>query len=367
MQRSIETKIWNDPKIMQLDPNGLLLFLYVLLADSAHFSGIYALPDIMVQHHTRLKPQEIRQQWERLAELKLAFRDEVTETVWVTNMLRYQCHGTPSERIITAVQKHLQRVHSPKLIHAFLDYYRDYGIDSSQFVLQSDSIHVTHDASAENTDSLAEILETNGLDADDSSFDHDPSIVHQDELALEIEEAEYSPTVPSKPDKPQRRFSDRAENLVNLWNEKAPKGMPRIRKITEGFRKQILAALKDYPDRADWERIIEEYHRSEFLRRKDDGHIWKDLHWLVSRGKDRIENYTKVFHGRYRDEQQHGRDPALQAGIAAATRIMHRMGIDIDALPTHPFTEAHIEGDDHGQSRLPAVFRPTPKAGESLG
>jgi hypothetical protein len=104
-----------------------------------------------------------------------------------------------------------------------------------------------------------------------------------------------------------RRFSDHAQHLIDLWNEKAPRPLPRVKVLSPGLDKKIRAAYKCYPERKDWEEIIGEYELSEFLRRKDEGHGWKDLMWLLSDGKvDKIENYVKVKNGRYHDEKPSG-------------------------------------------------------------
>ncbi len=39
---------------------------------------------------------------------------------------------------------------------------------------------------------------------------------------------------------PQRRFSDRAQNLVALWNETAPGRLPRTKKLSARLEKKIL-------------------------------------------------------------------------------------------------------------------------------
>ena len=94
MYRTIETSLWNDPKVRALPPNAKLLFIYLITNVHAHVSGLYYLPSLFIAHETGLKG--IDALWDTLSIPCLALKDDKNEVVWVVNMLRYQGAGGKS-------------------------------------------------------------------------------------------------------------------------------------------------------------------------------------------------------------------------------------------------------------------------------
>jgi hypothetical protein len=82
MRRFLESEIWTDPKVRQLEPLGKLLLVYLINNDLGHMSGIYVLPEILITSQTGIKQTEFDKQWKALSMLDIAHRDQSTETVW---------------------------------------------------------------------------------------------------------------------------------------------------------------------------------------------------------------------------------------------------------------------------------------------
>src|SRR5262245_52480931 len=61
------------------------------------------------------------------------------------------------------------------------------------------------------------------------------------------------------------RFSDDPQNLIDLWNEKAPEGHNRVHTVTDGLRVAIRKAYTQVPERQQWEGILQEIEMSVFL------------------------------------------------------------------------------------------------------
>lgn len=120
MYRTICTELWTDPEIKSLDVPTKLLFLYLITNPHTHLSGIYYLAEETLLKETGLKRIPYRYGIDTLSRLEKAFRDDHTETIFVTNMFSYQGTGEKNER---AAARHLTTLHHCSLIHKFLARY----------------------------------------------------------------------------------------------------------------------------------------------------------------------------------------------------------------------------------------------------
>jgi hypothetical protein len=113
------------------------------------------------------------------------------------------------------------------------------------------------------------------------------------------------------------------QDLVKLWNDHAPPGLPRVGVLSEARRKRLASYLRQFPDRQFWRDVIAEYPQSGFLLGHRNGpgheHFKADLDWLCSKGKnDNVENCVKVREKKYRDDAQIRATPGVKAGANAA-------------------------------------------------
>ena len=123
MYRSIETKLWTDPKVRELTPLHKLLFIYLITNTHTHVSGIYYMPKVLIQHETGLSMPEVERGIDTLSRGYLCRYDTTTEVVWVVKMARYQGHG---KLMKVAVADQLNNLHNCVLIKEFLEEYADW-------------------------------------------------------------------------------------------------------------------------------------------------------------------------------------------------------------------------------------------------
>ena len=91
-----------------------------------------------------------------------------------------------------------------------------------------------------------------------------------------------------------------------LWNDLAPRWLPRIKKASTARVKRIRAALHQLPDQDDWRTIYTNYGAHEWLRGEADIQAKPSADWLLARHKTRaIENYIAVLEGTYTDQEDH--------------------------------------------------------------
>src|SRR5574341_976697 len=118
--RTICTQLWTDKKIQQLTVHGKLLFVYLITNPHTHLSGIYYLPKELITKETGLSHTLSDTLFHTLSELKRAYYDHETSTVFVVNMFSYQGQGEKNER---SCANQLDGLHHSPLIARFLERY----------------------------------------------------------------------------------------------------------------------------------------------------------------------------------------------------------------------------------------------------
>jgi hypothetical protein len=120
--RTIETSIWDDERVRQLDDKGKLFFMYLITNRNSHVSGIYHLPDALIRYNLGFSANVLAGLWKTMAQKNLAYRCMSTDVVWVRRMLFYQGKGEKNAR---AAAKQLETLHNCRLIGKFLEEYAE--------------------------------------------------------------------------------------------------------------------------------------------------------------------------------------------------------------------------------------------------
>jgi hypothetical protein len=118
--RVVDTKTWDDPKVLGLSSDARTVFLYLITSPLSHLSGLYILPTAIALYHTGLSEDRWRRALDTLSIGHLALFDHATSCVWVVNMLRYQGSGP---KVVVACVNHLGALHNSFLIREFLERY----------------------------------------------------------------------------------------------------------------------------------------------------------------------------------------------------------------------------------------------------
>ena len=114
----------------------------------------------------------------------------------------------------------------------------------------------------------------------------------------------------STPPAPVKDWSTAAwgnpEALAHLYNTGTPDNVPAVESLSVKRRELALKALKQFPERAWWTEVFEEYMRSRFLSGKTKpglGHenFRPDFDWLLANGPKGVENCVRVHDGNYRE------------------------------------------------------------------
>lgn len=93
------------------------------------------------------------------------------------------------------------------------------------------------------------------------------------------------------------------DDLMNLWNQEAPAGLPRVTVMSPGRRIAATARLREHPEVEFWDGVIGKIKASKLLRgevsRNGDG-AWKcTLDWIL-----KPNNLAKIVDGNYDDARR---------------------------------------------------------------
>lgn len=89
-------------------------------------------------------------------------------------------------------------------------------------------------------------------------------------------------------------------DLVNLWNSLANPSLARVIKLTDGRKRAIARALREYPEAEFWQDVIQAVNKSQFLTGQgavsgNRSKPWRcDLDFIV-----RGDNAIKILEGKY--------------------------------------------------------------------
>ena len=94
--------------------------------------------------------------------------------------------------------------------------------------------------------------------------------------------------------------------LMLKYNKESPGNVPTVKSPSKNRVVREMEYLRMFPDENWWTQTFLQYHRSRFLSGQTTpgnghGNFKPDFDWLLSKGKDGIENCVKVHDGRYRD------------------------------------------------------------------
>jgi hypothetical protein len=116
--------------------------------------------------------------------------------------------------------------------------------------------------------------------------------------------------------------------LLEMYNALTPDTHPKVEKLTDARQTKAQRYLRQFPDGAFWEKVMQEIGHSAFLlglnNTHEHAHFKATFDWLLTKGKDGTENCIKVYEGRYRDATTATRrfSEKEQRSIAASQRIM---------------------------------------------
>lgn len=110
-QRAVNTDMWVDGWVQELEPNAKLLFVFFLTNPHTNIAGIYEITIKTIVFHTGLERDEVDEIMEQFEKDKKVFREQ--NFIIMTNHLKHQ---KLNPNMLTSVRK---------IIHELPEYVRD--------------------------------------------------------------------------------------------------------------------------------------------------------------------------------------------------------------------------------------------------
>lgn len=261
----IEEGVWDDPKLDGLSFEAHAFFVYLFSNYRQRPSGIYRASDEQLSADTGIKIKTIREYLILLHDRQAIVRDG--HWIFLPGYLKRQ---SKNERLLIGVESDVMRCDSTAILTSFSERYPLY--------------------SSWSTDRLQTLR--NFAPSDHITSHHITS---------------PQTTTPQRPRAlPEVAPWPSPEALFLKYNREATDNCPAITTVSRSRIEKAKRYLLMFPDEQWWTATFAQYHRSKFLNgtaERNNGHkgFTPDLDWLLSVGKDQVENAVKVHDGRYRD------------------------------------------------------------------
>lgn len=265
--RGVFSSLADDPDFQRLSPHARLVFYTVRLCKQAGPAAIFRYYLAVLMAQTGLSARALDGALGELERGSWIEREGVI--LWVRNGLRYDPHvrvRDPKHR--KAITRHLAELPKLMIVLRFCDYYE-----------------------------IERPFEDPSRTYPTGDRDRVPKKTEEDRVP--------SNPSPRAEEAPLPAWG-RPEDLVALYNSQAPDNVAAVEELSEKRREKAKKALRQFPLEAWWQEVFVQYRRSKFLRgvtppREGHTSFRPDFDWLLSTGKNGVENYVKVHDGMYAD------------------------------------------------------------------
>jgi len=326
--RQVYISFWQDSYILDLDPEGKLLFIYLLTNTKTTQCGIYELPMKVMQFETGLDKNTIEQYLQKFeADGKILYLKETSE-VFMVNWLKY--NNIDSPKVKACIRKELMQVKNKSLLIAFLKTAKQLGYSTEGLEDLADTVSIGRN----NSEDTLSIEEKNSSDTLSIGYGYpicNSQIPYGEEKEKEEEEEKEKEkeinnisdeilstdeTVDTQPSQytqltqPTENIPDTNDNqnklkpsdVVEMYNSICV-SLPKVVTLSEKRRRQIRALLKKIRDRTEIETVFRKAEESDFLSGRSGKWNGCNFDWLIN-----YNNFIKVLEGTY-DNKKHEPDP----------------------------------------------------------
>jgi hypothetical protein len=314
---AISPQFWTGKTGKQLrnSKDARILATHLITGSNANMLGLYYLPIPLIIHETGLTAKEVSTAFKFLKEEGFAYYHEETEFVYIPAMAPWQMGDLkPNDNKVKGVNREYAALPDNPFLGEFFDRHHEglYLENRREWKGSGRAPEGLGKGLPRASEGLGEGSEGLGKD-----YGPGPAPGHDPGLGSGLEKKQEDLSLRG------RRFSDDPQNLVDLWNEKAPEGHNRVHTVSDGMRALIKAAYKQLPERRDWEEILQEIELSDFLC----GQKWVSFDWVIKISKSKgetVENFIKIKNGNYRNDGRSGLSRTTQHNLEVMKRFVAR-------------------------------------------
>jgi len=237
--RQVYISFWQDSYILDLDPEGKLLFIYLLTNTKTTQCGIYELPMKVMQFETGLDKNTIEQYLQKFeADGKILYSKETSE-VFMVNWLKY--NNIDSPKVKACIRKELMQVKNKSLLIAFLKTAKQLGYSTEELEDLADTVSIEY----KHSEDTLSIEEENLSDTLSIGYGYpicNSQIPYGEEKEKEKEKEEEVEEEKEKERLPEQLNDDDNDDLNNpfrYYQQNIGPLLPDIVDLIEQYRKDL--------------------------------------------------------------------------------------------------------------------------------
>lgn len=275
--RIVNSRVWNDEKFRTFSDDAQLLWLYCLTNPHMNSLGCYVISKATIADDLQWPTRRLDRAFSELLAKHVLSYHEPTRLLLIRNYLRYN-KTFKNEASKIAVLRQIPQLPKSPILNEFI-------------ALAKDSLNVS--------ETLANLyLKVGSLIPILIPI---PILTHKNEDNTSPADAGGDIAMPSV----STNNWGTPEALVALYNAETPDECPAVDKLSPARRKKATLYLRQFPDRQFWLDTFRQIGASSFLRGLKPApgheHFRASLDWLLTKGKDGVENVVKTWEGRYSD------------------------------------------------------------------
>lgn len=140
--RQIHTSFWQDPFVLELNPDEKYFYLYLMTNTKTTQIGIYEIPKKIIQIETGFGEETVDELIKAFIVYNKIIYSENTNELMLINWIKY--NGSSSPKILARVKTELREVKNKNLVKKYIDLSKEYGYDILSTLSTDDSLYIEY-------------------------------------------------------------------------------------------------------------------------------------------------------------------------------------------------------------------------------
>ncbi|ADQ04386.1 hypothetical protein Calow_0818 [Caldicellulosiruptor owensensis OL] len=281
--RQIYISYWQDSYILDLEPEGKLLYMYFMTNSRTTQCGIYELPLKIIQFETGLDKKTIESYIKKFIQDKKILYSWETNEIFLLNWLKY--NNIDSPKTLACVKKELTNVKNKEYVMVFLQIAESlkYPIDE----LKEEFVDIANTPSV----SLVYPLDTPSIPLGEEKYkeeEEEKKEIYKEDILSSDDDGSASEKQTKK-----ESLVMTVDEFVESYNSIC-KSLPKVMKLTENRRKKIRNLIKNIRDRTLLITGLQKVEESDFLSGRSGKWTGCNIDWII-----KTNNFLKILEGVY--------------------------------------------------------------------
>lgn len=271
--RQVYISFWQDSYILDLDPEGKLLYIYLLTNTKTTQCGIYELPIKIIQFETGLDKKTIETYIKKfVADKKILYSYDTSE-IFLLNWLKYNSIDSP--KVMACIKKELSQVKKKEYVALFIQIAEQLGYPIDELKSFADTLLIPYPYP----------IDTISIDYGEEKEKEEKE--KEEEEYIEIYSQQDKPVDTSKQSPPPYK------KIAELYNTICV-SLPKVEELTDKRKRHIKVTWVNFKqDISKFRELFERAEASDFLSGRSGR--WRcNFDWLIV-----YNNAVKVLEGVY--------------------------------------------------------------------